>query len=88
MIAEVEAERAECLANRSKLLGALDRMSEKPSDKEVLENGNCKRCRQDWGKIGQECGHCKREDVYNVYFYSLHTHRRHTRRRRLLVQLY
>ena len=43
VIAEVEAERAECLANRSKLLGALDRMSEKPSDKEVLENGNCKR---------------------------------------------
>jgi len=42
----------------------------------VLESGSCFRCRSDWGKEGALCAHCKREGLYDAYFYSLFTHRR------------
>ena len=51
-------------------------MRPQPSEEEVLESGSCFRCRSDWGKEGALCAHCKREGLYDAYFYSLFTHRR------------
>ena len=48
-------ELSRCLEVRAELLRGLLSLSSSPGEAEVLESGNCSRCRADWGKRGREC---------------------------------
>lgn len=53
---------------------AVQALSEKPSDKEVAESGNCQRCRQDWKKQGPMCKNCHLSDEIEAYDKMLFTY--------------
>ena len=38
-----------------------------PSDIDIAENSDCKKCRQDWGKKGPICKHCILEGIVQSY---------------------
>eukprot|EP00966_Prymnesium_polylepis_P223675 5175282-Prymnesium_polylepis.1 len=61
---------------RGRLLEGLSTLPARPSDAEVIESGNCGKCRVDWFKTGPECAHCKLEGVYNAREACLFSYRR------------
>ena len=51
-----------------------------PSQREIAENSDCKKCRQDWGKQGPICHHCKLEGVVLAYQQCVFAYRKHSRK--------
>jgi hypothetical protein len=51
-----------------------------PSEADIAENSDCKKCRQDWGKQGRVCGHCRLEGVIIEYQQHVFAHRKHTKK--------
>lgn len=67
---------SESEALRTQLLSGLDHLPTTPTELDVLESGNCGKCRRDWGKRGAECMHCKLETLYTVREAALFSYRR------------
>ena len=78
-VVQAASERDRCMRARESCLEGLDQIRPKPTQADVCESGDCHNCRQDWGKQGALCAHCKREARYDAYFYCLYSHRRQRR---------